>query len=207
MQTSGESASSPVLEFPRPSDETLMERVKEGQREALGELFRRHARPVRNVAHRILRDEAEADDVVQDVFIFIFRRAIIYNPQKASAISWIIQVAYSKALDRRRYLDCRGHYAPRDQEAHEYGVIEPFFVDQLAAKTLLQEMRKDLSEDQFQTMEMFFFDGYTFREIAMKMNVDIGAVRNRYYRGLERLRLALQRMQIIQEQRKRMMRS
>jgi RNA polymerase sigma-70 factor (ECF subfamily) len=67
------------------SDETLLEQVRQGAKEALGILFRRHAHTVRNVAYRILRNEAEADDLVQDVFIFIFRKATLFNAAHCTA--------------------------------------------------------------------------------------------------------------------------
>ena len=70
-----EASVSNVIPIAEVSDETLLEQVRQGTREGLGVLFRRHARTVRNVAYRILRNEAEADDLVQDVFIFIFRKA------------------------------------------------------------------------------------------------------------------------------------
>ena len=92
------------------ADEHLLEQVSRGGREALGVLFRRHARSVRNVAQRILRDEAEADDLLQDVFLFIFRKAALFDPSKGSARSWIFQVAYHRAFNRRQYLTTRHFY-------------------------------------------------------------------------------------------------
>jgi len=95
-------------------DELLLERVSQGEREALGILFRRHARTVRNVAYRILRNEAEADDLVQDVFLFIFRKASLFNASHSTARSWIVQVTYHRAFDRRRRLITRHFYASRE---------------------------------------------------------------------------------------------
>jgi len=69
----------PVIEISEISDELLLEQVQEGAKEALGVLFRRHARSVRNVAYRVLRNEAEADDLVQEVFLFIFRKAALFD--------------------------------------------------------------------------------------------------------------------------------
>src|SRR5579863_3776763 len=96
------------------SDERLLEQVCDGCKEALGLLFRRHARSIRNVAYRILRDEAEADDLVQEVFLFIFRKAALYDPGKGRAVTWIIHLAYHRAFDRRRHLISRHFYASQD---------------------------------------------------------------------------------------------
>ena len=68
-----------IPQIPGISDELLLEQVREGDTEALGVLFRRHSRSVRNAAYRILRNEAEADDLVQEVFLFIFRKAALLD--------------------------------------------------------------------------------------------------------------------------------
>src|SRR5258708_4793637 len=78
----GEASEDPVAAAPQVSevsDERLLEQVRDGAKEALALLFRRHARAVRNVAYRILRNEAEADDLVQEVFLFLFRKAALFD--------------------------------------------------------------------------------------------------------------------------------
>ncbi|HWZ49973.1 MAG TPA: sigma-70 family RNA polymerase sigma factor, partial [Granulicella sp.] len=105
-----ERTSSGPLRNADTSDDVLLERLARGDRESLALLFRRHAASVRHVAYRILRDEAEADDLLQDVFLFLFRRAALFDPSKSSAKSWIIQMAYHRAFDRRRYLSARHFY-------------------------------------------------------------------------------------------------
>jgi RNA polymerase sigma-70 factor (ECF subfamily) len=89
------------------SDELLLKQVHDGEKEALALLFRRHSRSVRNVAYRILRNESEADDLVQEVFLFIFRKAALFDSTHWGARSWIIHVTYHRAFDRRRYLNSR----------------------------------------------------------------------------------------------------
>jgi RNA polymerase sigma-70 factor, ECF subfamily len=173
-------------------DAQLIEQVREGSKEALASLFRRHARAVRNVAYRILRDESEADDLVQEVFLYVFEKAKLFDPSKGSASTWIIQIAYHRAINRRQYLTVRRHY-----DAHEFEEqrLEPnerrLFVDAVVAKTLLNRLREQISDEQRQTLEFHLFDGYTFREIAEKTGQTLGNVRNHYYRGLERLRACI----------------
>ncbi|MGA2814413.1 MAG: sigma factor, partial [Candidatus Acidiferrum sp.] len=83
-------------------DETLIAGVQAGDREALALLFRRHAHLVRNLGWRILRDKAEADDLIQEVFLYIHRKSALFDSSKGSARSWIVQVAYTQAFLRRR---------------------------------------------------------------------------------------------------------
>ena len=97
-----------------PTDEQLLSQVSLGSRDALGLLFRRHARAVFHVAWRILRDESEADDLRQEVFLYLSERSQHFDAQKGSGASWIMQVTYHRAIDRRRYLDFRQHYSAKE---------------------------------------------------------------------------------------------
>src|SRR6202162_66536 len=93
------------------SDESLLSRICSGDQEALAALFERYARLTRSVAVRILRDAAEAEDLVQDLFLFIQRKCGIFDSSKSTARSWIVQMAYHRALERRRYLTTRQFYS------------------------------------------------------------------------------------------------
>ena len=171
------------------SDEDLLVQAGSGSKGALSVLFQRHARPVFNVARRILRDESEAEDLVQDVFLFLFQKARVYDPMKSSAVSWIIQMTYHRAIDRRRYLGFRQHYDTQElNEERLHAGDGQVSIDEVAARQLLERLREQLSAEQQQTLELHFFEGYTFREIAEKTSQTLGNVRNHYYRGLERLR-------------------
>ena len=107
-----QAVTSPVAFFPTndASDECLMVRISEGNRESLAVLFRRYSRLVRGVALRILRDDSEADDLLQELFLFVHRKASIFDSQKSSLRSWIVQMTYQRAIDRRRYLQSRHFY-------------------------------------------------------------------------------------------------
>lgn len=178
------------------SDEQLLAEVRDGGKEALAFLFRRHARAVRNVAYRILRDEAEADDLVQEVFLFIFRKAALYDSGCRKAATWIIHVAYHRAFDRRRYLNSRRFYA--SQELKDAGLHladprqEPAFhertLEGILGKPLMAKFNSRLTPEQRETIQLFFFEGYALKEIAELTGRSLVNVRSHYYRGLERLR-------------------
>ena len=174
-------------------DETLIARVQAGDREALALLFRRYARPVRNVGQRILRDNAEADDLVQEVFLYIHRKSALFDSSKGSASSWIVQVAYTQALLRRRRLKSQGFYLSGitdkpaecggDRGAHYDQTVEGLF-----GRNGWRRVLESLTEDQRETLRLHFFEGYTFEEIAEKLGQSYGNVRNHHYRGLEKVR-------------------
>jgi RNA polymerase sigma-70 factor, ECF subfamily len=191
-----ESSANLATQIPGISDETLLEQVCQGGREALALLFRRHARIVRNVAYRILRNEAEADDLVQDVFIFIFRKAALFNASRGAARSWIIQVTYHRAFDRRRHLNTRHLNVSRGLEDDASNVADPrseiafteWSLESIWGKESAARLRELLSPSQLSTIELHFFEGYTLEEIADRLGQSLGNIRNHYYRGLEKLR-------------------
>jgi RNA polymerase sigma-70 factor (ECF subfamily) len=150
---------------------------------------------VRGVALRILRDGSEADDLLQDVFLFIHRKCEVFDASKCSARSWIVQMTYHRAIDRRRYLQSRHFYTCADldgsrelldprSETARYGAS----VGDLVGNTTIQGLLDTLTEDQRNTLSLHFFEGYTFGEIAVKLDQSLGNIRNHYYRGLDKLR-------------------
>jgi RNA polymerase sigma-70 factor (ECF subfamily) len=174
------------------SDEDLLERVTNGSGEALTRLFQRHGRSVHGVASRILQDHSEADDLRQEIFLYIFQKAKLFKPEKGSASSWIIQIAYHRAIDRRRYLASRRHYdASHFDENLSDSPQSLALCDHIDAKIILGRLHSELSRDQRETLELLFFDGYTLGEIAEKRDQTVGNVRHHYYRALERLRAHL----------------
>jgi RNA polymerase sigma-70 factor (ECF subfamily) len=177
------------------SDEALMIRICDGSREALAILFRRYARLVRTVALRILRDDSEADDLLQDVFLFVHRHCSIFDSSRAAVRSWIVQMTYHRAIDRRRYLNSRHFYTRLDLDGvtdlpasrSENRVNESLF-GQLVGDTTVQGLLDTLTENQRNTLSLYFFEGYTFNEVAEKLDQSLGNIRNHYYRGLDKLR-------------------
>ena len=89
------------------SDEDVMEQLRRGQPDALGILFNSFYRLVLKIALRILRDPAEAEDLMQDVFFEIYNKAAQFDAAKGSPKTWILQDAYHRSLNRRRYLSLR----------------------------------------------------------------------------------------------------
>jgi RNA polymerase sigma-70 factor (ECF subfamily) len=82
-------------------DKTIMRRVQAGDAAALGILFERYSRLVLNGAMRILRDRAEAQDLLQNVFLYILRRGCMFDPARGTVASWVLQLTYSRSLNRR----------------------------------------------------------------------------------------------------------
>jgi DNA-directed RNA polymerase specialized sigma24 family protein len=86
-------------------DEATMRRIQTGDAEALGHLFETYSRLVLSVAMRVLHNQAEAQDLLQEVFIYIQRKSLLYDPCRGTVLSWIFQIAISRARNRRYRLN------------------------------------------------------------------------------------------------------
>jgi RNA polymerase sigma-70 factor (ECF subfamily) len=176
------------------TDETLLIRTAGGDQEALGHLFNRYARLVRSIAGRILRDTAEAEDLTQDLFLFIHRKCVIFDSSKSSARSWIVQMVYHRAIERRRYLTTRHFYANsaihiKAERAVGIPATESdYSAEEVFGRNGLEKVLEALSEDQRRTLRLHFFEGYTLTEISAKLGQPLGNVRHHYYRALDKLR-------------------
>jgi RNA polymerase sigma-70 factor (ECF subfamily) len=183
----------------QPSDEVLIARICADDNEALTLLFRRYARMVWSIAKRIFRNEAEADDLLQDVFLLIQRRASVFDSSKGTARSLIVHMTYQRALSRRRYLNARHYQAPKEVEENAAKVAAPaapLYDESIEAHFGRERLRKaldEMSEEQRETLRLYFFKGHSLNEIAALLGQSIGNVRHHYFRGLDRLRACVPR--------------
>jgi RNA polymerase sigma-70 factor (ECF subfamily) len=173
----------------------LLERIAGGDSQALSDLFLRYARLVHSVGRRLLRDGEEAEDLVQEVFLYIHRKSNLFDGAKSSARSWIFQIVYTQAFLRRRQLKAHGFYssgiADRSLESDpgtRSGAQYDQTVEGLFGRHGWRKILDTLTQDQRETLKLHFFEGYTFEEIAEKLGQSYANVRNHHYRGLEKLR-------------------
>ena len=188
-------ASASVTSTVEPGDEALLVRLQTGDIDALRILFQRYFQLILAIARRVLRDNDEAEDLVQDVFLFVLNKSKLFDPAKGSAHSWLMQVSYHRAYDRRRYLRVRSFYdRTRTNEAADIlpsnlgpgtaHSTEDFF----AWQSYLQPAFEGLSDDQRKTLTLFFYEGYTLREISGMLGQSFGNVQHHFYRAINRLR-------------------
>jgi RNA polymerase sigma-70 factor (ECF subfamily) len=147
-----------------------------------------------SIAKRILRSEAEADDLVQDVFLLISRRAAVFDSSKGTARSLIALMTYQRAFTRRRYLNarhCPASLGAQERAAKAAAPALPLYDQSIEAHFGRERLRKaldEMSEDQRETLRLYFFEGYTLGEIAAHLGRSAGNVKHHLYRGLDRLR-------------------
>jgi RNA polymerase sigma-70 factor (ECF subfamily) len=177
------------------SDEDLIEKLAGGCHDSLAVLFDRYYRLVLGIAATVLRDSVEAEDVLQAVFLEIYRVAGLFDRSKGKAKAWLIRYAYHRSLDRRRQLKLRGFYDSADGKEmerrtakHTTGVPWKGW-NSFELSRMLEEGFEALTPDQRTTLHLVFFEGRSMREIAERLGATFANVRHHYYRGLQKLRL------------------
>jgi RNA polymerase sigma-70 factor (ECF subfamily) len=174
------------------SDDELMQRVRVGSQDAVTALFDRYHHLVFDVAIRIVRDPGEAEDVVQTVFLDIYRAVSNFDARKGAAKVWILQYAYHRALHRKRHLVSNHFYRWEELEAAvEVGIRRPLAGELPELVRLAEEMLEKLKPRQRAVLKMTYYEGLTAEEIASRLGETAHVVRHDLHRGLGLLRAAI----------------
>jgi len=170
-------------------------RVAGGDRGALQLLYRDTSAKLFAVCVRILRDEGEAEDVLQDVYTTVWQRAGTFDPARASPITWLVAIARNRSIDRLR----SGAMAARTRTMEEADDVNDNAPNALAQIESLQEERRltdclgELEPRHAVAIRFAFIDGMTYDELARRMNVPLGTMKSWIRRSLLRLRECLER--------------
>jgi RNA polymerase sigma-70 factor, ECF subfamily len=164
----------------------LLRRLAEGDASALSELYDRHAGLAFGLALRILRERAEAEDVVQEAFVQVWRQAARYDPARGSPEAWLCAIVRTRAIDRLRRRVSR-----REQpEAAEPGAATARGPED--ALSVRQALRV-LSADQRRALELAYYEGLTQSEIARRLQEPLGTIKTRIRTAMLRMREELER--------------
>ena len=177
-------------------DERLMCLIQRGDLEAFEVLFDRYSGLVLRVGARLFRNATDAEDLVQEVFLYLFRRSHIFDSSKGSVKSWLIQVAYSRAFNYRKSRNGRCYEGAAIEETVQLQAIDPGpdpeeLAELTSWRSYFLQAFSSLRKEQREAIEMYFFGGYTLQEICQKTGYSFPSVRNHVYRGLEQLRIRL----------------
>ena len=161
-----------------------------GSAVALRQLYRECGGRVMAVALRILGDRAEAEDIVQETFLELWRRAAAYDPARSAPATWAVLVARSRALDRlrsrasaARACEASGH----DPSLHP--AVEP--VEARQDRERVRRALDELPPEQRETLELAYFEGLTHGEIASRTGLPLGTVKTRLRLAMAKLRTNL----------------
>jgi RNA polymerase sigma-70 factor, ECF subfamily len=177
-------------------DEALMKAVSHRRQDALAQLFDRHGKRLRATIDGVVHEEAEADDVLQEIFIQIWDEAARYSPKAGKPLGWMVTIARRRAIDRLRRRQAYSRVRERYQKrvTHEASnsprqADEVFVLNDL--RRFLRECMRVLPRLQREALELAFFKGLSHREIAVATHAPLGTVKTRLELGLQKLTHAL----------------
>ena len=174
------------------SDTALVVGLARYQQEALGELYRRHAGAVFGLARRLLGDQAKAEEVVQEVFLRLWNQPDRFDPERGSLRSFLLAQAHSRAVDVLRSETSRRRREERDaRQAAAGGYDLDRQVWDLALAEHVRSAMERLHPGERAAVELAYFGGRTYREVAVELGEPEGTVKSRIRNGLKRLRAEL----------------
>ena len=177
-------------------DAALLRRIRSGDRTAIDDLYERFRRPAFALARRILADEALAEDVLQEVFLSVWRDPSAYDRARGSFSSWLLAVVHHKAVDAVRREESqrrRQTLAQEDLALDEPGAARDV-EEEAWTRVVAEQVRKalgGLSAPQREALTLAYYGGYTQREVAALTGTPLGTVKTRMLAGMRRLKTEL----------------
>jgi RNA polymerase sigma-70 factor (ECF subfamily) len=169
------------------SDEAVVALVARSEESALAELYDRFGRVAYGLALRILRDEALAEDAVQDAFLTVWRSAARYLPERGKASTWVLTHVHRRAVDLVRREERR-----RTEPIETAPEATSGPADEMAWLRLqrerVQEALRQLPDQQREALELAYYGGFSQSELADRLGQPLGTIKSRMFAGLTRLR-------------------
>jgi RNA polymerase sigma-70 factor (ECF subfamily) len=176
-------------------DAQLIVRVARGDRDAFGLLYDRFATPLYSLALKMLANEADAQDLLQETFLSLWQKAPMFRADRGSAFAWMVSQVRNRAIDRIRSRRRRGEILDANApDLEPTGSVTASATQNAEAGERAREIRSALSQisdEQRQVLRLAYFEGLTQAEIAEKLEEPLGTIKARAARGLTRLRAIL----------------
>jgi RNA polymerase sigma-70 factor, ECF subfamily len=172
----------------RPDE--LLRQVARGDEQAFAALYDLLAPRVFGLARRVVRDPAQAEEVAQEALVEVWRTAARFDSSKGSAVSWVLTITHRRAVDRVRSVQAG---AERERRVAAASVDTPYddVVEEVTASLEQQQVRrclKALTDLQREAITLAYYDGFTYREVAEKLDSALPTIKTRMRDGLIRLR-------------------
>lgn len=178
-------------------DLILLERITQLDDTALAQLYDRYGRLVFSIACQILADESLAEEVTQDVFVQIWKKALTYEPAQGKVLTWMSSITRHRAIDqiRRRRIRPEGSSIAWEDCCEENGDdtldVEPKILSSEQRRQLIGALNT-LPAEQREALALAYFKGFTQQEIALQLGEPLGTVKTRIRLALQKLRAVLE---------------
>ena len=170
----------------------LLHAVARGDEAALARLYDAYRAILFGLLVRILNSREEAEDVLQDVFIQVWRRAKDFDEKRGRPFTWLVTLTRSRAIDRLRQLGARQRLATSAEQNQTEAASDALSdTIKVAQKEIVQQALAQLPEEQRHTLVLAYFEGLTQSEIALKLGAPLGTVKTRMRAGMIKLRTLL----------------
>src|SRR5438445_9928023 len=178
-------------------DEVLMKDISRRRNDALTELYGRHSKRLRATIDGVVHEEAEADDVLQEIFLQVWEEAGRYSPKAGKPLGWMVTITRRRAIDRLRRRQAYSHARERYGEQMRQKLrtrrrreaYDTFMLKDL--RRFLEKRMRTLPRFQREAVELAFFKGLSHREIAIATHAPLGTVKTRLELGLQKLTHAI----------------
>jgi RNA polymerase sigma-70 factor (ECF subfamily) len=181
-----------AIDDPAVSDDALVARLLNRDEDALAILYDRHGRAAFTLARHILRASEPAEEVVQEAFLTLWRRAETYRPERGAVRNWLLRVVRNRAIDVLRARSQEGPIAPSVEDLPLVAVDDPEGETIRAVEgRVVREALAELPPEQREVVELAYFGGLAYPEVATRMAIPLGTVKSRMRLAIERLRALL----------------
>ena len=187
-----------------PSDTELVRRLVDGTGGVLAELYRRYGRACYSLARRICADDGLAEDVVQEVFLTLWREPNRFDPSRGAFATWLLTLIHHKSVDAvRRESAVRRRTVSASEAGEDWSPApEPGADHAVMARLAAGKVRDALHElppEQRQALALAYYGGHTQREVAALIGIPLGTVKSRMFAGVQRLRSLLEPHTLVPE--------
>jgi len=172
------------------ADEELMPLVNNGAPKAFAALYDRHSQAAYCLAYRMMGEKQAAEDLAQEAFIKVWRRAGSYRAQKGSVRTWILSIVHNRGIDQLRSHASRRRTQEKIEASAASSQPSEAFAEtwRNTQSEQVREALNTLPKEQLKILELAYFSGYTHVQIAELLNVPLGTVKGRMRLGLQKMR-------------------